>query len=260
MLKALFRADFLHLASLFRSTEGTRYYLNGVYVEPAAGGGVVLVATDGHRLCVFHDAEGFIDTPSIVVPPMGLAGVMAAKCRRSAAYLGFIGEAAGYRRYGRICTLLREDFPKNTDGTIGAEVARNHIADPLDTLVAWQGVVQLIDGDYPDWRRVVPQPSPSDSAAPGNEVPAAAAACIANGNYLAPFVKVAKALQSGTQTVRIFPSGVGAPVRVDVGCPEFIGILMPMRDCGAGPWGDAETGGGAPAWAFERPAKPVAQP
>lgn len=54
---------FLAAASLFVSKEETRYYLNGVLIEPAPQGGVFLVATDGHRLVCFHDPEGMTDAP-----------------------------------------------------------------------------------------------------------------------------------------------------------------------------------------------------
>lgn len=45
-------------ASGFVSTDETRYYLDGVYVEPVAKG-CRLVATDGHRLGAFHAPGGF---------------------------------------------------------------------------------------------------------------------------------------------------------------------------------------------------------
>lgn len=56
----------------FVGAETTRYYLEAVHVEPVAaevGGGVVLVATDGHRLGAYWDANGKAARPvSISVP------------------------------------------------------------------------------------------------------------------------------------------------------------------------------------------------
>lgn len=57
----LFRA-----AAECQSTEETRYYLNGVYIQPHPNGGALLVATDGHRLFVAHDVGGTCDKAAIV--------------------------------------------------------------------------------------------------------------------------------------------------------------------------------------------------
>lgn len=57
----LFSAVFLCV-----SKEETRYYLNGVYVHPHPEKGIMLVATDGHRLLVAHDEAGICTKPSIV--------------------------------------------------------------------------------------------------------------------------------------------------------------------------------------------------
>lgn len=67
----LFRA-----ASEVQSNEETRYYLNGVYVHPHPESGVVLVATDGHRMLCCHDVTGKCDKAAIVrVDPKALAAV-----------------------------------------------------------------------------------------------------------------------------------------------------------------------------------------
>lgn len=50
-------AKLLRIASMFSSKDSIRYYLNGVYVEKADEG-VILVATDGHRLIVINDKTG----------------------------------------------------------------------------------------------------------------------------------------------------------------------------------------------------------
>jgi DNA polymerase III sliding clamp (beta) subunit (PCNA family) len=55
-------------AARFTSKEQTRSYLHGVYIEPAAGGGILLTATDGHRLFHGFDPEGTAPAPAIIVP------------------------------------------------------------------------------------------------------------------------------------------------------------------------------------------------
>lgn len=60
-------ATLFRIANLSVSTEETRYYLNGVFVEPHhSGKGATLTATDGHRLVSLYDETGHCDAPAIV--------------------------------------------------------------------------------------------------------------------------------------------------------------------------------------------------
>lgn len=67
MLK--FSTDLYKAAIPAVSDEATRYYLCGVFVEPAAGGGVTLTATNGHVLVHIWDAGGQADESAIVDLP-----------------------------------------------------------------------------------------------------------------------------------------------------------------------------------------------
>lgn len=54
-------------AAVFMAKNDIRYYLNGVFVEPVpGGGGVVIVATNGHALGACVDKDGTIDGPGSV--------------------------------------------------------------------------------------------------------------------------------------------------------------------------------------------------
>lgn len=66
---ARFQACYLPILSAFAPKADVRYYLNGLYVEPAAAGGVYLVATDGHALVVIHDEKGEAARPAIFPIP-----------------------------------------------------------------------------------------------------------------------------------------------------------------------------------------------
>lgn len=55
-------------AALFMSSEQTRPYLHGVYVEPAEGGGVLLTAMDGIKLFHAWDKNGAAKAPAIIRP------------------------------------------------------------------------------------------------------------------------------------------------------------------------------------------------
>jgi hypothetical protein len=57
------------IALEFRSVEETRYYLNGVFIEKHPKSGVLLIATDGHRMIVIHDESGRCDQSMIVNVP-----------------------------------------------------------------------------------------------------------------------------------------------------------------------------------------------
>jgi len=109
------------------STEETRYYLNGIYLHVAEGDGSDMlraVATDGHRLAqVEQDVpEGAAGMPGIIVPR---------------------------KTVGEIRKLIDEV-------ETGVDVSLS------DTKIrfAFGGVVvisKLIDGTFPDYRRVIPE-------------------------------------------------------------------------------------------------------
>ena len=62
-------AYLLAAAQRFAAVDDVRFYLNGVLVEPAPDGdGVLLVATDGHRLAVLRDRTGSTDGLAVILP------------------------------------------------------------------------------------------------------------------------------------------------------------------------------------------------
>lgn len=65
-MKFRINADLFRAVSVAVSTEETRYYLNGVNVEQHPVKGVILTATDGHRLLCAHDENGETDGAYIV--------------------------------------------------------------------------------------------------------------------------------------------------------------------------------------------------
>lgn len=64
-MNALLNPEKLWIAANFMSTEQTRYYLCGVFVEPCETG-VTMTATDGHRLVTCHDPQGVCSDPMII--------------------------------------------------------------------------------------------------------------------------------------------------------------------------------------------------
>jgi DNA polymerase-3 subunit beta len=108
------------------STEETRYYLNGVYLHPAAEGGrqvLRAVATDGHRLARI-DAElpaGAAEAPGVIVPR---------------------------KTVGELRKLLGND-----EDEIEVSVSETKIRFAVGGLVLTS---KVIDGAFPDYTRVIP--------------------------------------------------------------------------------------------------------
>ena len=57
-MQTIVNPEKLWITANFQSTEQTRYYLCGVFIEPADEG-VTMTATDGHRLVTCHDPQFF---------------------------------------------------------------------------------------------------------------------------------------------------------------------------------------------------------
>src|SRR5882724_168719 len=73
MARAVIKAEYVRLIQPFISQEDFRYYLNGFAIEPHPNKGVVIVATDGHKLGAFHDESGACDSKMIGALPQSLA-------------------------------------------------------------------------------------------------------------------------------------------------------------------------------------------
>ena len=106
-----------------QSTDPTRYYLGGVCIQPhPRGEGVTLTATDGHCLLTAHDPRADPATLPAggIIVNLGKDGLKAA-------------------RKGQTVTI--------NPATGGAGVDN-----------AWRSASStLIDGTFPDWRRILPQ-------------------------------------------------------------------------------------------------------
>jgi DNA polymerase-3 subunit beta len=116
------------------STEETRYYLNGIHLE-AAEDGLTAVATDGHRLARYVTAlpDGAAGMPGIILP------------RKTVIEITRL--LSGQKEPVTVemsATKIRLTF-SGTPATPGAE--------GLPTVLA----SKLIDGTFPDYRRVIPQ-------------------------------------------------------------------------------------------------------
>jgi DNA polymerase-3 subunit beta len=109
------------------STDETRYSLNGVFIEES-GGNVRMVSTDGHRLAFEEQALGTLGlSKGVILPRKGLSELK--KLLDS-------GEE------GMVSIAFRENM---------ALVSRQRV----------ELFMRLIDGDFPDYTKVIPQGNPN---------------------------------------------------------------------------------------------------
>ncbi|MGU1692168.1 hypothetical protein ACSEO4_01675 [Pseudomonas aeruginosa] len=186
-----------------------RYYLNALYLERHPDGGVAIVGTNGHVLAAMHDDTAWMHPShdhllvgtttkrmlSALVKPRGPDGL-------SPAHLWI----------GANCLVLSsreeaEEAPEPFD-------PQSHLAERSE----------LVDGKFPDWRRILP----ADTGATGEPW--------VNSAYLALFNDVAKALHPGTYLgggIHLARSGEHTSIIVRVLHEEtrdkFFGLLMPMH-------------------------------
>lgn len=174
----------------FISSEEPRYYLQGIHVEPHHDEGVLLVATDGHRMAIIHDKGGETNGNWICEVPRLLRKELVATHDTSAS-LHFIGHGA------YLTGFSFDGDPK--------DVGEDH-------LIALGA--PPIDGKFVDWRRVVPDTLPSGDVS-----------CF-NAGYISDFAEVARRRQG--VAITIYADGAGPAVVLVQNVPEFLGALMPM--------------------------------
>jgi len=107
------------------ATDATRYHLSGVFFEPQENGIMRMVGCDGHRLS-FVDSEVFLKSPElkrgVIIPKKGLM---------------------------EIRKLLSE-----SGDTIGLSIEKGYVFVKTNDVYLF---VRLIDGEYPDYRPVIPK-------------------------------------------------------------------------------------------------------
>ena len=116
-------ANLFARVAVAQSTDPARYYLQGVCIQPhPRGEGVTLTATDGHCLLTAHD-------PKADPATLPAAGVIV--------NLGKDGLKAARR--GKLVMIDPDTGDASVDN-------------------AWRSAsTTIVDGNYPDWRRILPQ-------------------------------------------------------------------------------------------------------
>lgn len=177
------------------STEETRYYLNGVHIAPHPEKGVVLTATDDHRLISLHDAAGKCTAPQIVAIDR---------------------KALEEKAYKDLCKAMPEEMPRITIDDEG-----------IATVGTYRSLKScFIDGTFPDWPIVVR--SVLAKTREGKYAPSSY-----NQKYVAAFGKIATMLspdKSQSAPIRIISFNDTDPILIRFGSVDYaFGVLMPMR-------------------------------
>tara|TARA_R100001082_G_scaffold24793_1_gene12191 strand:- start:307 stop:918 length:612 start_codon:yes stop_codon:yes gene_type:complete len=118
-------------AAAFAGKGDWRHYLNGVYIEKRPEGGVYIVATNGHIMCVYADKKAVVEND---FDPVTL------KCH---------DDKKDGKPGGKVKTLFT-DLKKANCGPVDIyEIGGNLTIDG--------NVVETIDGKIPDWKQVIPK-------------------------------------------------------------------------------------------------------
>ena len=206
-----FNADLFRIAMRFASNEETRYYLKGIFIEPTPGAtkGLRLVATNGHALFCAYDPNGTADSTGIVA----------------------LSDAALKQ-----CKTPKRELPRQI--VVTGDTAT--VMRESETIAISEKC--LIDGTYPDYRRVIPKMT--DNPVTG----------VYAGKYLESFAWAAKELNptgDGIARIKIVAEDVKSPALVFMPLPSggyktsrAFGILMPVLTESPVDW---------PSWAFVAP-------
>ena len=212
-----FDTNMFRATSLFISSEETRYYLQGVHVQPVpddAGGGVIMTATDGHRIASIYDENGSADRKIIL------------SCRWKDPAL-----KTGKRETGRRAFLtgnLADGYVATIRDCPG-EIETGDYPPQLSVMA-----FKEIDGTFPEWERVFPDDMPfeidfPDAYAPTDKVPVSVPLAF-NHNYLKSFGDAARILTESKCMEMILSSYLHKPLQIRFSeAPHAAFGLMRMR-------------------------------
>lgn len=197
-LRIDFTPKYLPILDVFRARQDIRYYLCGVYVEKAPQGGVYLIGCDGHTMAVIYDSEGSIDGADSAIISIEPGMVAAARVADRKA---------------------RKTLPYKV--TVRGTRAMVAVPDGEGLELFIQPGKCVIEGKFPEWRKVMPDFAKlTQGALAQNAV---------NAVYMARFAKVSPDKRfCGISLWQ--QEGDLKPVVVQVErLPEAVFIVMPMR-------------------------------
>ena len=157
-IECVVSADLFARAAKAAGNDDGRWYLHGVHLEPAPNGGVLLVATDGRALIALRDAGGYASERVII----RLNPSMLKACTIKSDPV-VLGKGIAMRRI----VAVRDQKAAVGWSAVECEPAESlsHIDEPRETTLALQWCHTIIDGTFPDWRRIIGKPNPDSGVA-----------------------------------------------------------------------------------------------
>lgn len=215
MAKLIIRSAYADMVYKFVSDEETRYYLNGFNVKPHANGGVIIAATDGHTLGVFHEAKGTVETDQQTGDIWSLSKETLKACKPV--------KRDEFSRWLVIMPLSGTVYDLKVVFADSAETAGNVATSANPDLIFHHTLVTPIDGTFPDTDRVVPTDVFSGTTAPAAY----------NASYLSKFGFVAGYDFDGSglkiKPIQIYANDPKSAALVFTNRPDFMGVIMPIK-------------------------------
>lgn len=185
------RRAHMRAALITAGNQDIRYYLNGLLFEVTPAA-VFIVSADGHRLSVFRD-----DTDARLVDESAPTERLQFIVPRDA-----IAQIKPDRLIDRVIVSFDSDA-----GTYSIKDVANS--------AEFSG--PLVDGRFPDWRPVVPHRADGTAAQ-------------LNPAYVGDLAKIAKALGHTKSCATIHHNGHAGALITHASSPEYLGVILPMRN------------------------------
>lgn len=210
--ECIISADIFRRALRAVSKEESRYYLTGVQVEPCEHGGALLIATDGSRMLVLRDPDGIVrNGHGIVSLNRDMVEALSAKADVKKRLVLVRGSKAAVA-----------EVALGADELLEADALLALADSPTQSVGAYQWHGALIDGKFPDWRRVVGKPA--SKPAPHGAI---------DPTKLAPLAEALASHDRYSRGCRLVPTEgdeANGPVFVFPLMGDGFGVIMPVRD------------------------------
>jgi hypothetical protein len=235
--RVIVRAEMVLAFEPIISKEETRYYLNGVHIQPHPREGVIIVATDGHRLAALH-AEDAIFSGNAEIWSLDWKGTVAKamqtfkKCDRKSVLEGnfYVELSSAGGTTGNVALIHAPSAAEAGDagGTLIIQLRMN-----------------VIDGTFPEWRRVCPRDTSLTEFKPAWFQGKYLRDCAAFGSEIG----AAFNLTTSTCWMTILSQDIPeAPAVIRYsGLPQAFMVLMPVR----GDKSPEPAQGGLPDWLYD---------
>lgn len=203
-----FKAKYLKALQVFMAKKDIRFYLNGFLVKPADHDqGVMLVASDGHRLVAIHDKTGHANGECIIKPSAQFfsAGTKTGKQSDTSTIPEYI-ESFG-NTVAIISSMYGQEYQEEnafefTPGTLYAEYCEN------------------IPGKFPDYKRVL-----------NVELKPATEPFTLNPLYMQDLKHICPDAERTFPGVTAMTTGDNSSILfTSKSNPEILAIIMPMRE------------------------------